>query len=80
MMGAHRAGVERAANLAPSHPHALRGGRFVVQFAHAITPAWKFLTLSPSVSEDPHNINTSPDIRFPIRDRFGTTDPASVAR
>ena len=45
-----------------------------------ITPAWKFLTLSPSVSEDPHNINTSPDIRFPIRDRFGTTDPVSVAR
>ena len=45
-----------------------------------ITPAWKFLTLSPSVSEDPHSINTSSDIRIPIRDRFGTTDPVSVAR
>ena len=44
------------------------------------TPAWKFRTLSPGVSEDPHSINTSSRIRIPIRDRFGTTDPASVAR
>ena len=50
-----------------------------MEWSKNVTPAGKFLTLSPSVSEDPHNTNTSPDIRSDPRP-FGTTDAWSVAR